>query len=151
MTHWILIADASGARAVSTLGPQAPLTLLREFANPLGRQRTQELDSDLPGRVVKAGSPGARSAMEPRTTTHDEAAIQFARHLAVSLRKELDSGSYGALSLVAPPHFLGLLRSELDKKVQQTVQGTLDRDLVHLALHELKPHLEGLLTHGITT
>ena len=151
MTHWILIADASGARAVSTLSPQAPLTLIREFPNPRGRQRTQELDSDLPGRVAKAGSPGARSAMQPHTTTHDEAAIQFSRHLAATLRKELDNGSYDTLSLVAPPHFLGQLRSELDKRVQQTVQGTLDRDLVHVALHELKPHLESLLTHGVTS
>jgi len=151
MTHWILIADASGARAVSLLTPQTPLVLVREFSNPRGRQRTQELDSDVPGRVAKAGAHGTRSAMQPHTTTHDEAAIQFARELAAMLRKELDNGAYDTLSLVAPPHFLGLLRAELDKAVQHTLQGTLDRDLVHIPVHELKPHVEKLATHVAAT
>jgi len=151
MTHWILIADASGARAVASLAPQTPLTLVREFANPRGRQRNQERDSDLPGRVSKSGTPGTRSAMQPHTTAHDEAAFEFARDLATTLRKELDNGSYDALSLVAPPHFLGVLRAELDKKVQRTLKGTLDRDLVHVSVHELKPHIEVLLSDGVTT
>jgi protein required for attachment to host cells len=149
MTHWILIADASGARIVFSQSVRAPLTLVREFNNPRGRQRSQDLDTDIPGRVSKAGAPGTRAAMQPQTTTHEEAAIQFARELAVTLKKELDKGSYNALSVVAPPHFLGILRSELDKNVQQTVRGTVDKDLAHFGLNELKPHLEGLLIPGV--
>ena len=149
MKHWILIADASGARAVAFSAPHTPPSLEAEFPNPRGRLRTQELDADLPGRISKAGAPGTRSAVQQHLTAHDEAAIQFARDLASTLRRELDKGSYQSLSLVAPPHFLGILRAELDKKVKEALQGTLDRDLVHVPMHELQPHVQVLLTQAV--
>jgi protein required for attachment to host cells len=150
MTHWIVIADASGARAVSLETIKGPLTVARQFPNPKGRKRSGELDADQPGRVSKAGAPGTRSAMQPHTTAHDEAALDFARQLAAALRAELDRGAFTSLSLVAPPHFLGVLRSALDARVRQAVQGTLDRDLVHVDLDGLKPHVERLLTHDVS-
>jgi protein required for attachment to host cells len=148
MKHWILIADASGARAVTFSAPHAPPVLAAEFPNPRGRKRTQELDADLPGRVAKAGALGTRSAVQQHTNAHEAAALDFARELASTLRKELDKGSYQSISLVSPPHFLGVLRAELDKKVRDALQGTLDRDLVHVPVHELQPHVETLLTQA---
>src|SRR5258706_12493141 len=106
MTHWILIADASGARIFSTTGRSEPLKLVRAIPNPQGRSRNQELVSDEPGRLRKSGTAGTRSAMDPRTTAHDEAAIHFAHDLATSLREALAESAFASLSIVAPAHFL---------------------------------------------
>ena len=80
-----------------------------------------------------------RRILKPEFDPHR---TQTPTHPVSTLRNELDQGSSGSLSLVAPPHFLGVLRAQLDKKVQQAIQGTFDRDLVHVAIHELKTTFE---------
>ena len=149
MSLGILVADASGARIFAMRGRSEPLDLVRELQNPQGRSRTQELTSDQPGRVSKAGAPGTRSAMAPHTTAHDEAAEEFAREVAEVLRHQLDRGSYTSLALVAPPRFLGLLRPLLGKEVEQRLRASLARDLVHVAANELRPHIESLFAPGV--
>src|SRR5258708_2688932 len=89
MKHWIVVADASGARVFSIAGRNKPLELVREFYNPDGRLRTQDLVSDESGRYSKNGAPGTRSAMQPRTSAHDDAADVFVRELANYLREGL--------------------------------------------------------------
>jgi protein required for attachment to host cells len=149
MTYWILIADASGARVFSTDSAEGLLHLERELDNPQGRARTQELVTDEPGRLRKGGIPGVRSAMDPRTTAHQAAGETFASQLAAMLDKEAQRGRFDALAVVAPPHFLGLLRSRLSKKSEQLLRATLDRDLVHVRPEEIRPHLDSLFVPGV--
>jgi protein required for attachment to host cells len=145
MNHWIVIADAAGARIFSMSAHERPLVLVRSLENADGRLRTQDLTTDAGGRVSKAGAPGTRSAMGPKTTAHDEAAAQFA-HALVGLLQE---GTFATFGLVAPPHFLGTLRPLLGKQLEQHLRGTLDRDLVHVADHDLRSHLHELLAPGV--
>jgi len=149
MTHWILIADASGARIFSTTGRNVPLNLVREVPNPQGRSRNQELVSDEPGRLRKSGTAGTRSAMDPRTTAHDEAAIHFARDLATLLREALNENALTSLSVVAPAHFLGTLRPLLGKELEGRLRSSLPADLVHVRSEELRSHLEPLFVPGL--
>jgi hypothetical protein len=88
MNHWIVIADAAGARIFSMSAHERPLVLVRSLENADGRLRTQDLTTDAGGRVSKAGAPGTRSAMGPKTTAHDEAAAQFAHALVGLLQEE---------------------------------------------------------------
>lgn len=150
MSHWIVIADASGARIVLAKAHNKPLVLVQEHANPKGRMRTQDLTSDGPGRMNKSGTPGTKSATSPHTTAHDVAAEEFARQLAASLRHDLDKGSFTSLAISAPPHFLGLIRSLLDKEVQQRLVASLPRDLIHVSIGELPPHLRSLIPAGLS-
>lgn len=145
MTQWILVADASGARIFSHTPPGQEWQLVRELPNPEGRKRNQELVTDEPGRLFSSGAPGTRSAAERKVTAHDEAADRFAHSLAQLLHKELEQKAYDKVSIVAPPHFLGVLRPLLDKEVARHVGKTDSKDWADLPIHELQPHLERLL------
>lgn len=149
MTHWILIADASGARIFLASALNQPLELIRAYGNPEGRLRSQQLTTDGPGRISKSGAPGTRSATAPQTSAHDESAENFARKLASRLKSEFDQGSYTSLAIAAPPHFLGLIRPMLDKEVHQRLVASLPRDLVHVPAGELPPHLDSLFPPGV--
>jgi protein required for attachment to host cells len=148
MTQWVLIGDASGIRIFSTKGRMDRLESVMEIANPNARLRNQELVTDEPGRMAKGGSSRTKSAMDPHTTAHEEAAIDFARSVAQTLNHQLESHAYSSLSLVAPPHFLGLLRSHLSKEVTQHLHSTLTKDLVNTPAKELPSHLEPLQYPG---
>jgi protein required for attachment to host cells len=146
--HWVLIGDASGVRIFSTKGRMDRLEFVREIPNPDGRKLTQELVSDEPGRVAEGGASRSKSAMDPHTTAHEEAAIDFARSVANMLEHELQTGTYSTLSIVAPPHFLGLIRSMLSRKVAHQIHSTLTRDLAKVAANDLPSHLEQLQYPG---
>ena len=149
MTHWILISDASAARVFSLAGRNKPLQLVKEFANAEGRKLTQDLVSDEPGRISKGGTPGMKSAMDPRTTAHEGAAETFARQLADFLKHHSSNGELATISLVAPANFLGLLRSALSKETDHLVRSSLAKDLVHVPAKDLMPHIEPLLVPGL--
>jgi protein required for attachment to host cells len=144
MKQWIVIGDAAGVRIFSTKGNVEHLEFVKEISNPTARQRTQELVSDEPGRQFGSRNSPARSAAGPHTTAHDEAAIDFARSLAHLLNIELEREAYSAVSLVAPPHFLGLLRSMLSREVAQHIHNTLAKDLARVSPADLPSHLEPL-------
>lgn len=128
--HWILTADAGLARVFELRGPGTQLTLVRDVENPGGRLRDQELVSDEAGRINKSGRR-ILSAMDPRTSPHEEQANRFARQLSHLLASAADAGDYERLTLIAPPHFLGLLRKSLTPAVQQRLFKELPSDLVH--------------------
>ena len=145
MSYWILIADASGARIFASDVCDGSLQLVREIANPEGRVRTQDLTTDSPGRINKAGASGTRSATPAHGTAHDQAAQRFAHELSALLHQELLRNSYDSLAIIAPPHFLGAVRLLLNKEVEQRVRASVPRDLVHVPADALKGHLEVLL------
>ena len=147
MRYWILIADAASARVFSTSALNAPLQLERHMANPDGRARTQDLVTDQPGRYRKGGAP--KSAMDPRTTAHEEAAEDFARHLAEMLGQEAGRRSFDSFAIVAPPHLLGQLRSKLTHPLTTRLKATLAKDLTHIAPDQLRPHLAAVFVPGV--
>jgi protein required for attachment to host cells len=149
MTHWILIADASDARIFSITGRVEPLQLVREITNKDGRMRTQDLVSDEPGRTASPGAAGTRSAMDPKTSAHEDAANTFVRALADQLHHDLARKAYSSLSLVAPAHMLGQLREALHKDVAHQVRSSLAKDLTNVPAGELLPHVEPLLIPGL--
>jgi protein required for attachment to host cells len=149
MTHWILIADAADARIFSIAGRVEPLHLVREITNKDGRLRTQNLVSDEPGRTASPGAAGTRSAMDPKTNAHEDAANTFVRKLADQLHYDLEQKAYSSLSLVAPPHMLGQLRESLHKDVAHHVRSSLAKDLTHVPVSQLLPHIEPLLIPGL--
>lgn len=49
------------------------------------------------------------------------------------------------MGLVAPPHFLGLLREALPEAMRELVTGEIHKDLVHETAEPLQAHLASLL------
>jgi protein required for attachment to host cells len=133
--HWVLVADASQARVLESVG--AELSVVRELDNAAGRARSQDLVSDEPGRIDKGGR-GILSAMDPRTSPHEQQTILFANRLAKLLESAAAAGDYERLTLVAPPHLLGLLRKAISPVVRRRISAEIGKDLVHADLSALK-------------
>jgi protein required for attachment to host cells len=72
---------------------------------------------------------------------HDRAVSDFARALAVKLQHARTENRYERLVLVAPPRFLGLLRTSLDGPTTQLVIGSVRKDLAFSNAAELIGHL----------
>jgi protein required for attachment to host cells len=141
-TTWVLVAHEAGARVFENLGPGKGLRLLEEIDHPEGRQRDGDFDADRPGRSFQRNAGDVRrSAMSRSEGPHDRAISDFARALAGKLQNARTAGQYDRLVLVAPPKFLGLLRSSLDAPTEGCVVGSLNKDLAASDQKELVKQL----------
>jgi len=141
---WITVADAGGARIFSKMSETPGVTLLQELENPDGRAHTHDLVSDHRGQAEKGGT-GVMSAMQPPTDPHEEKAIEFARKLNHILEKAAAAGEFDRLSLVAPPHFLGLLRAHLGPASKHRLDKCAAKDFKNVRPHEIAQRLHELL------
>ncbi len=151
MNQWILVADASRARLFSVsessnhdhLGDGQPpaWVLEQELEHPKSRAKVSELVSGQQGRSQQSGNHNLHPAMSERTDPKEVEAEVFARQLAEVLHQGNTHNRFERLVLIAPPHFLGLLRSTIDPQVAKRVVLSLDKDYTHLPLRELTPHV----------
>jgi protein required for attachment to host cells len=132
MTTWILVADSSHAKVFTTELPETPWSLVREFDNPDGRKTSHEIDpSSPPGRMQVARSLGAqRSAMEPHRTPKEAAADRFAHELSAFVQSARNKSEFDRIVLVAPPHFLGVLRELMATHLGPALAKSFDKDLI---------------------
>jgi protein required for attachment to host cells len=103
--------------------------------------------SDRPGRAFRknSGDP-SRASMGQSEGPHDRAVSDFARALADKLKDGRVQNRYKRLVLVAPPRFLGLLRSSLDGPTAQLVMLSLDKDFAASKKSELVERLSEVVT-----
>jgi protein required for attachment to host cells len=139
---WILVANASRARLFHAGARSKGWELVSEHEHPESRAAGHELLTDRPGSVKQSGGDVNRSSMDPRTDPKEVEAKKFAHQLGKLLAKGVDDGAYHRLVLVAPPHFLGLLRAELEEKVARRVASTFDKDYHELTPKELAERVE---------
>ncbi len=143
---WVLIADSSRARLFSVAEHGKPWILLNQYAHPASRVSAGGLTTDQPGRMHGSGlDKGARSAMESKTSPKQVEFEHFAHELATVLHDGHGQQAYGRIVLVAPPHFLGLLRKTINDTVSKLVSASLDKDYLHLSDQEMHVHLDPLL------
>ena len=144
---WVLVADSARARLFTWTAPRGPLEELEDAVNPEGRLKESELASDRPG--VTFASRGHQSGHRMQATpVSDAAADAFARSLAARLKRGLDEKQCKRLVLVAPPAFLGMLRSHLDKQTLKSVAASLDNDLSRATPEEIFERMPRLSTLG---
>lgn len=139
--EWVLVADAQHARLLERELPGHAWREHEEMAVEINNRPSRERGSDRPGRGHESAT-SARHAIEPRSDPHRAAKHDFARHLAHRLEEWAQAGRYESLVLVAPPSFLGDLRSELGEMARQRLRGSLDNDLTKHPLREIVPHLD---------
>ena len=139
-TIWIVVADAGRARIVSKAEGIDGLVPVQHLDNPAGRAHDSELVTDQTGRLGKHRS-GVRSAMDPPTDPHEEKAKEFAHEVNQLLDAAAFRGAYDSLVLVAPPHFLGLLRAGMRLTPKRKLLRCIASDLTKLSTPELESHL----------
>ena len=141
-TTWILVAHDAGARLFENNGPNKGIQQLETVEHPEGRERDRDLTSDRPGRSFRknSGDP-RRAAMSQSVGPHERAVSAFAKSLSDKLKAARVQNRFERLVLVAPPKFLGILRSSLDGPTSQLVVGSIDKDLANSSDAELVKHL----------
>jgi protein required for attachment to host cells len=145
-TIWFLIGDAGHARLLSAAwnGAHArDLSLVSEHTHPESRARVHDLVSDDRGR-----KPGSSSVMhpglDPKNDAKEHTAWRFAHELAELLEAQAVAHQYDALVLIAPPHFLGLLKSELGPHATHRLRTTMHKDYAWLDEHTLEHRIDEL-------
>jgi protein required for attachment to host cells len=128
-TTWIVVAESARARVFSRAGKRGSLREIADLSHPESRLHDTELSSDVPGRSFDSHGQG-RHGMEQSTDPQDREAQAFAGEIAQHVEHGRREGSFEALVLVAPPKFLGLLRSELNKLTRDRVVAEINKNLV---------------------
>ena len=137
---WILVADSARARIFTTKSPTAPLEELKDLTHIAAKIHDQQLVTDLPGRHSNDTGIGAHN-YEPKVLPTEEEAIMFAKELAKELKQGFDHHEFEQLYLVAPAHFLGLLKKELDSKIARIVAHTEAKDVAKMSAEEIRKRL----------
>lgn len=139
-TTWILVCDASRARLLAEPAGARHLTEIEAFEHAESRARVRDLMADANGRKP-GGGWGHRPGVEPDTDPKEVEAQKFARRLADVLQKGLDDHAYEALILVAPPHFLGLMRECVSAQVAKRVGHSIGKDVAMETPREIEARL----------
>ncbi len=144
MKTWVLVASAARARFFEVNGRNEPLHELKDLVNPEDRLQAQALKSDKPGRAFDRMG-GQRHAMGTAVDPKEQVAIRFAKQVAEQLDADHHSKRFDALCVVAPPHFLGLLRGHMGNDLARTVKGEVNNDLTRQDLQSVRDHVAHLL------
>lgn len=148
---WILVSDAGRAVLLRTKENNKPgFNVVGHFEHPDSRAHAREIataangsKSDSPPPAAHEGSHGAagRPGAESDTSPKEVEALRFARELADVLERGLAAHEYEELMLVAPPHFLGILKNTVNAQVSKHIHSTVDKDYTSLELPELEERL----------
>ncbi|NEV60797.1 host attachment protein [Thiorhodococcus minor] len=124
----ILVANAARARVLEMSRKHGPVKEIRDLVNPDERLHGRDLISDKPGRAFdKIGSN--RHPMRTATGPKEQLAVRFAKRVMGTLETDLQKQRFDRLCLVAPPHFLGLLRKQMSGALGRSVEAALTKDL----------------------
>lgn len=144
MKTWVVVASAARARLFEVAGRQKPWKEIVDLVNADDRLSRQDFTSDKPGRAVNTAR-GQHHTMEPTVDPKEWAAGLFARDLAKRLEAGLHERRYERLIIVAPPHFLGLLRQEMGDALAGAVEHEVHKDLTREEGGALQAHVAELL------
>jgi protein required for attachment to host cells len=135
----IVVCDGRKALILENIGdrmfPNLRTREVYEHPNP----PTSAQGTDSPGSMQPSMGSG-RSSVE-QTDWHDEAERAFLKTLAERLNVAVTTGETTALTVVASPRALGMIRSDYSAAVRKALQGELGKDLVKMPVHEIEKQL----------
>lgn len=141
---WIVVAESARGRIFTMSGIGGKLREVADLSHPESRLHDTALTSDRPGRTFDSHGQG-RHGMEQATDPQEREARAFATELASHIERGIHQGSFDSLVLVAPPKFLGQLRSRLSKSARDALVGELAKNLVQVDSKTLERHVSALL------
>lgn len=137
---WIVVADSSAARIFDAPSASGALAEVAAYAHAESRMHERDLRTDQPG-TTKDRAGYAKHGLEPKTKPKEQEAIVFARMLAETIEKARAKSQIERVLLVAPPEFLGHLRSALDANSRKIVEGEFNLNVVRMPADEIRRHL----------
>ena len=118
---------------------QSKLTLLHTIDHPENKLRTHELGRDKPGHYNTSST--SRGAYSPHHELHEIKVDDFAREIAIKLDSERNKHHYTALIFIMPAQMEGQVLQHLSKQVSELIQQIIQKNIMHLPLHELNDYL----------
>ncbi|MEW5837440.1 MAG: host attachment protein [Pseudomonadota bacterium] len=138
MKTWVVVADAARARFFKLDEVSKKLLELMDLSHPESAMHASEMASDAPG-MSSVKNMESKFGMDEIVPPKEEEAIRFAKQVADAMLK--DVAEYDRLYLIAAPHFLGLLRKDMDKNVTAKLAAEIDKDLSKHIAEDIRAHL----------
>jgi protein required for attachment to host cells len=137
MNICILVADSGRARIFESDRSFRALTEREDFIHEESRLKNLDLVDDAAGKSVDM-----RGSLDPATQTkvHEEA--RFAKYLVKHLEDLHTQDPFDGLVVVAAPKFLGMLRSNFNKLLDELLVRTIDKDLTQFNIRDIADHLK---------
>lgn len=132
---WLLATTSSEGKIIEVIKRGGSFRLVKKLQHSEASQKNRDLQSDRPGRAF-ASQGTSRSAMSPQETPHEHAMKVFAKEIGETLDHGLKTNEFEQLIIVAPPHFLGALRSNFSDELKNSLLGEIDKDLYSLGLED---------------
>ncbi len=136
---WIVVCDGRKALILENLGNRMFPNLHTKEVREHPDLSTRALGTDAPGSVHSSIGT-ARSSVE-QTDWHDESERAFLRALADRLDVAVTTGETTALTIVASPRALGMIRPDYSDAVRKAVQSEVGKDLVKMPVHQIEEQL----------
>jgi len=137
---WVVVADSSAARIFDAPLATGAISEIESFVHTEARMHERDLGTDQPGST-KDRAGYAKHGIEPRTSPKEHEAMVFARMLAETIERARAKSQVERVLLVAPPEFLGHLRSALDANTRKIVEREFNFNVVRLAPDEIRKRL----------
>ena len=146
MSHsptWILVANSSHAKLFRVM--QFPrIEALKVFNHPESRLHDYDLVSDKPGRNFDRVG-GGRHSYEAK---HDPQSLEidkFGKILADYLSIAYENGDFSRLYILANPSFLGILRQEMNPRLQESIIAEIGKDMTEHTTEDIEKQLQALI------
>ena len=133
---WIVVCDGAKALVLENIGDAVFPNLKTKEVYEQDSAKTHEQGTDAPGRAIQ--SVGARRSAMEQTDWHDQAEQAFLQDLAARLDAAVNAGETKAVTIVAPPRALGVLRKAYSPRLHQALRAEIDKDLVKKPVHEIE-------------
>jgi protein required for attachment to host cells len=139
---WILVSDASRATLYETEKQGDDWRTIGSYRHPASRLKNSELTPTEPGHSAKSKGGSRRTALQPDTTPKQAEMEHFAQQLADVLSAGTTQRHFDQVVLVAPPHFLGLLRRRLSAETEKRLFTVVHKDFTFADAQDARGRLE---------
>jgi protein required for attachment to host cells len=138
---WVLVCDAAKARLFEARDGDPSFHPVELLMHEQSRRKASELVSGQSGSRSSQGRSVHHNALAPHSSPKDVEKARFAHTLTTTLDQAMRTTHFRDWVLVAPPHFLGLIRKELTGELEKHLIATVDKDLNDLDAHALAQRL----------
>ena len=138
---WVLVCDAAKARVFEIRVGDPTWHTVELVLHEGSRSKASELVGGPSGTRSSEGRSVHHNALAPASSPKEVEKDGFAHTLATTLDQAMRSARFRKWVLVAPPHFLGLMRNELTSELEKHLLTTVAKDYNDLAVHELSERL----------
>lgn len=133
---WVVVCDGRKALILENAGDEKFPSLHTKEALDHPDKSTHEQGVSPPGRSFQSMGQG-RSAVT-QTDWHDEAERTFLKTLAERLNSAVAAGQTSALTMIASPRALGMIRPAYSPALRHAIVQEIGKDLVKMPVYEIE-------------